>query len=175
MRLPKLLVIAFVQLAAFAANGLGEVKDWRSAQHGFHLSYNTDVWTATAPERLDPRQPMVFIATNVDRTVTIAVRVTPTQGEQMGDALLKKFADGFARGAERAGKKNSIEWTQTDFATEAGCMFRARYEEPNPNAFMIGRLVMRNGNLYQVVAVSKVASEEFRADAERVLRSFTFQ
>jgi hypothetical protein len=175
MPLSKVLLPAAAFLAAFTVNALGEMKDWRSAQHGFHLSYNTDVWTATAPERLDPRQPMVFIATNVDRTVTIAVRVTPTQGEQMGDALLKKFTDGFARGAERAGKKNTLEWTQTDFATEAGCMFRAHYEEPNPNAFMIGRLVLRNGNLYQIVAVSKVASEEFRAEAERVLRSFTFQ
>ena len=175
MRLLKLPLVASALLVALAVNAFGEMKDWRSPQHGFHLSYNTDAWIATAPDRLDPRQPNVFLASNVDRTVSIAIRVTSTPGAQLDEALLKKFADGFARGAERSGKKNTVEWTQTDFATEAGCMFRTRYEDPNPNAFMIGRIVLHNGNLYQIVAVSKVASEEFRADAERILRSFTFQ
>lgn len=175
MHLPRLFLPFSTLFLALAANVLGELKEWRSPQHGFRLGYNTDTWTAAAPDRLDPRQPNVFLATNTDRTVTIAIRVAATPGKQMDDALLKQFADGFARSAERAGKKNTVEWTQTDFATETGCFFRVHYEDANPNAFMIGRLVLHNGSLFQVVAVSKVASEELRADAERVLRSFTFQ
>lgn len=178
MQFPKSFLPICTLVVAFTANAVGEMKEWRSPRYGFCISYNTDVWTAIAPDRInpgaDPRLQLAFSAMTADRSVAMSVRVTPTTGTQLTQEALKVFADGFARSAERAGKKNTLEWTQTDFTTEAGCIFRVHYGDANPHNFMAGRLVVHNGGLYQIVAIGEGSSEELRNETERVLRTFTF-